>query len=80
MYHVIFDPPRNINECNNCNGELYQREDDAEETVRARLEVYASATSPLLSYYGQSELLAEIDGMGSPEEIERRILSALGID
>ena len=80
MYHVIFDPPRNISVCNNCNGELYQREDDAEETVRARLEVYASATSPLLSYYGQSGLLAAIDGTGSPEEIERRILSALEID
>jgi adenylate kinase len=80
MYHVIYDPPRNMNVCNNCNGELYQREDDAEDTVRARLQVYASSTSPLLDYYGQSGLLAKINGIGRPQEIERRILSALGID
>ena len=58
MYHVIFEPPRNMNVCNNCGGELYQREDDAEQTVRARLQVYASSTSPLLDYYGRSRLLA----------------------
>jgi adenylate kinase len=78
MYHVIYDPPRNLNICNNCNGELYQREDDAEDTVRARLEVYAASTRPLLDYYGQSSVLAEISGIGRPEEIERRILGALG--
>jgi adenylate kinase len=80
MYHVIYEPPRNMNVCNNCGGELYQREDDAEQTVRARLQVYASSTSPLLDYYGRSGLLAEIDGIGRPEEIEHRILSALDID
>jgi len=80
MYHVIYDPPRNMNMCNKCNGELYQREDDAEDTVRARVQVYASSTSPLLDYYGQSGLLAKIHGIGRAEEIERRILSALGID
>jgi adenylate kinase len=80
MYHAIFEPPRNMNVCNDCGGELYQREDDAEQTVRARLQVYASSTSPLLDYYGRSRLLAEIDGIGRPEEIEHRILSALDID
>jgi adenylate kinase len=80
MYHMIYEPPRNMNVCNNCGGELYQREDDAEQTVRARLQVYASSTSPLLDYYGRSRLLAEIDGIGRPEEIEHRILSALDID
>jgi len=80
MYHLIYEPPLQMNVCNNCNGELYQREDDAEQTVRARLQVYASSTRPLLDYYGRSGLLAEIDGIGRPEEIERRILSSLGID
>jgi adenylate kinase len=80
MYHVIFDPPRNIDLCNECGGDLYQREDDAEDTVEARLEVYAKATAPLLDYYGQRDRLARIDGTGSPATIERRILDALGVD
>jgi adenylate kinase len=79
MYHLIYEPPRIVNLCNSCGGELYQREDDAEHTVRARLLVYASSTRPLLDYYGRSGLLAEVDGIGRPEEIEHRILSALGI-
>ncbi len=80
MYHVIYEPPRNLNLCNNCNGELYQREDDAEDTVSARLQVYGSSTQPLLDYYERSGMLAKIDGIGRPEEIERRILAALGVN
>lgn len=80
MYHVIFEPPRNNNKCDKCGGELYQREDDAEDTVRARLRVYETATKPLLDYYGRCGLLARIDGLGRPEEIEHRILSALGVN
>ena len=79
MYHLIYDPPRNHNLCNNCNGELYQRDDDAEDTVRMRLEVYSAATRPLLEYYRRAKLLSEIDGMGRPEEIQHRILESLGL-
>ncbi|HKV55294.1 MAG TPA: adenylate kinase [Candidatus Binataceae bacterium] len=80
MYHAIYDPPRKSNVCNKCNGELYQREDDAEGTVRARLDVYASATRPLLDHYERLGLLAKVQGTGRPEEIERRILSALSVN
>lgn len=80
MYHVIYDPPRNMNLCNQCNGELYQRDDDAEDTVRARLKVYAEATRPLLDYYRRMGLLAQIDGIGRPTDIENRILAALGME
>lgn len=80
MYHVIYDPPRNVGVCNNCNGELYQRDDDAEDTVRMRLEVYASSTRPLLDHYDRLGLLSKVDGLGGAEEVERRILSALGVD
>jgi len=80
MYHLIYDPPRNVGVCNECHGELYQREDDAEETVRMRLKVYAESTRPLLEHYGRLGLLSEIDGMGATEEIERRILRALGVN
>ena len=75
MYPLIFDPPRNMDMCNSCNGELYQREDDAEDTVRMRLQVYAASTRPLLEYYGRLGLLEQIDGIGRPEEIEQRILA-----
>lgn len=80
MYHVIFEPPRSDNICDECGGELYQREDDAEQTVRARLQVYETATTPLLGYYERYGLLAQIDGLGPPDEIEHRILSALGVN
>ena len=78
MYHLIYDPPRNQDLCNNCNGELYQRDDDAEDTVRMRLDVYAAATRPLLEYYGRTGLLTQINGIGRPEEIQQRIIDALG--
>jgi adenylate kinase len=77
MYHTIFDPPRNLDVCNSCNGELYQREDDAEDTVRMRIEVYADATRPLLEHYERRSLLAGVDGVGRPDEIRHRILRTL---
>ena len=78
MYHLIYDPPRNHNLCNSCNSELYQRDDDAEDTVRMRLEVYAATMRPLLEYYERAGLLSQIDGIGRPEEIQQRIVDALG--
>ena len=80
MFHVIYDPPRNMNLCNSCNGELYQRDDDAEDTVRMRLQVYAASTRPLLEHYQRLGLLAPINGVGRAEEIGKRILEALGRD
>jgi adenylate kinase len=79
MYHLIYDPPLNIGICNACQGELYQREDDAEDTVKMRLEVYAKSTEPLLDYYGRQGILARIDGVGRPEEIEDRILKVFDL-
>jgi adenylate kinase len=78
MYHVIYSPPRNMNLCDKDNGELYQREDDAEDVVRMRLQVYAGATRPLLEYYERRKLLATVDGIGSPHDVQQRIVDALG--
>ena len=50
----IFDPPKVEGVCDNCGGELYQREDDTEATVRNRLEVYRKQTAPLIDYYEQA--------------------------
>ncbi len=77
MYHVVFEPPAKPGVCDNCGGELYQREDDAEGTVRERIKVYDAMTRPLLDYYGRLGILAQIDGIGRPEEVEKRILAAL---
>ncbi len=78
MYHIQFDPPAKPGVCNKCGGELYQRDDDHEDTVRHRLQVYNNATKPLLDYYGKAGLLSQIDGIGPLEEILNRILEKLG--
>jgi len=78
LYHVVFDPPSRRDLCDQCGGDLHQREDDREETVAARLQVYESQTAPLIHYYRQRGLLREIDGAGSMEEIQARVLQALG--
>jgi adenylate kinase len=80
MYHTIFDPPRNVGLCNKCNGELYQRDDDAEDTVKMRLEVYETQTRPLLSYYQDRSLLRKIEGVGSLDDIHRRIKAVVDGD
>ncbi len=64
-------------QCPACGGEIYQREDDREETVRNRLEVYRAQTAPLVEYYGGKGLLVKIDGHGEPEEVSRRMIAVL---
>lgn len=78
MYHVVFGPPKKAGVCDKCGGSLYQREDDREETIAARLKVYENQTAPLIKYYREQGLLREIDGVGSIEEIRRRVIEALG--
>jgi adenylate kinase len=77
MYHVVFEPPKVAGICDKCGGELYQREDDAEETVRERLKVYAETTRPLIEHYGRIGILSQIDGLGTPDAVERRLLETL---
>jgi len=64
--------------CGKCSGELYQRPDDALETVQKRLEVYFRDTVPLIEYYKQRGTLAEVDGDGDVENIAARIVKAIG--
>jgi adenylate kinase len=78
MYHVVFGPPKKAGVCDKCGSDLYQREDDREETIAARLKVYDDQTAPLIEYYREQGLLREIDGVGSVEEIRRRVIEALG--
>ncbi len=76
-YHVIFNPPDNVGVCDKCGGQLYQRDDDNEETVLKRLKVYASQTSPLIEFYQDRGVLNKISGLGSIEEIFERITFVL---
>jgi adenylate kinase len=77
MYHVSFEPPKKAGVCDKCGGELYQRADDAEDTVRERLKVYELNTRPLLDHYRRLGLLAQVDGVGTTDEVEKRIVGAL---
>ena len=78
MYHVMFKPPKEEGKCDVCGGELYQRADDNEETVRNRLKVYHEQTEPIIAYYEKKGVLHRIDGMGSIDEIFNRIVQLLG--
>lgn len=76
-YHVVYDAPSNDKSCE-CGGELYQRDDDLEETIRRRLDVYEAQTAPLIDYYGSESLLRAVNGVGTFDEIQSRIASFLG--
>jgi adenylate kinase len=77
MYHIKYKPPKVEGKCDVCEGELYQRPDDNEETVRNRLKVYHEQTAPLIEYYKNKGILREIDGRKSIEEITQQLISIL---
>ncbi|MFB6268466.1 MAG: adenylate kinase [Halobacterium sp.] len=68
-YHVDFDPPEEEGVCDECGGDLYQREDDTEETARERINVYEENTQPVIDYFRDQGVLVEIDGEQSPDEV-----------
>jgi adenylate kinase len=76
-YHAVFDPPATEGVCDACGGELYQRDDDKPETVRARLKVYHTQTAPLIGYYRQAGLLVEVDGSGDIKTVHAALLEAV---
>jgi adenylate kinase len=78
LTHVAFNTPKTAGVCDRCGGELYQREDDKEETVAHRLEVYRAQTAPLVDYYQKRSLVRVIDGVGEIGVIRARIIEALG--
>ncbi|MGQ9678330.1 MAG: adenylate kinase [bacterium] len=72
IYNLTFRPPKIDGKCDECGGELYQRNDDREETIRARLQVYKAQTSPLIDYYQKQKKLVQIDGaLGRDRVFER---------
>ena len=77
VWHIAFDPPSAPGKCDECGGELFQRDDDREETIRHRLEVYEQQTQPLISYYADEGILLGIDATGPVEDVTERALLAL---
>ena len=77
VWHSTFDPPAHPGVCDDCGGELFQRDDDREETIRHRLEVYQQQTAPLISYYADEGTLLGLDATGPVEEVTERALTAL---
>jgi len=76
-YHIVNSPPKVRGRCDKCGGELYQRPDDIEESVKKRLEVYFASAALLIDYYDRKGKLLEIDGEGSVAEVGKRITTAL---
>ncbi len=76
-FHVEFKKPAREGVCDTCQGELYQRDDDNEKTIRSRLSVYNDQTAPLISYYEKKSLLMQVPGTGSIDEIFERICSLI---
>jgi adenylate kinase len=76
-FHVMFNPPKKKGVCDACGGELYQRDDDKEESVAVRLKAYENQTKPLVDYYQREGLLRPIDGIGEVDAIQNLIKQAL---
>jgi adenylate kinase len=77
IWHVLYDPPTVAGVCDACGGELFQRDDDKEEVIRHRLEVYKSQTAPLINFYADEGILVGVDATGPVEEVTARALAAL---
>ena len=76
-YHVQFNPPKVAGKCDACGGELYQRADDNEETVKERLQAYHAQTQPLIDYYEKRGIVATVLGVGDIKEIFGKVAEAL---
>lgn len=77
-YHLKYKPPKVRNVCDQCGGDLYQRDDDSLETVQERLEVYKKQTEPLIDFYQERGLLSPIDGNQDIDGVYKQISSVLG--
>lgn len=77
MYNIYFTPPKKQGVCDKCGGALFQRDDDKEETIKKRLDVYEKQTAPLISYYGKKKILKAVPGVGSVDDIFKKVCATL---
>ncbi|MEU0370452.1 adenylate kinase [Streptomyces sp. NPDC006283] len=80
VFHVTYSPAKAEGVCDECGGELYQRDDDSEETVRKRLEVYHTQTEPIIDYYRAQGLVVTISALGKVNDVTARAMEALKVD
>ena len=78
MYNVHFSAPAKEGVCDKCGGELMQRDDDKEATIKNRLDVYEKSTAPLIDYYGKKGILKSVEGVGGIDDIFKKICELLG--
>jgi len=76
-YHLKYEPPAQDGSCRSCGGRLTQREDDSEDTIRNRMQIYQQLTAPLENYYRSEGLLVVVDGMKEIPIVHQEIVSAL---
>jgi len=74
---VDFAPPKTVGVCDRCGEALVQRSDDRREAIETRLKVYEEQTAPLIHYYGDQQLLSELDGTGSVETVFEKLAKVL---
>jgi len=79
MYNMYFKPPAKEGTCDKCSGELFQRDDDKEATIKKRLEVYNAQTAPLIDYYGKKGILKTVSGTGNIDDIFKKVCETLGL-
>lgn len=77
MYNVYYSPPKKDALCDKCGGELFQRGDDKEETIKKRLDVYDAQTAPLIDYYNKKGILKSVMGVGNIDEIFNKVCALL---
>ncbi|MBF0463813.1 MAG: adenylate kinase [Nitrospirae bacterium] len=77
MYNIYFSAPKTEGKCDKCGADLYQRDDDKEDTIKKRLDVYKAQTEPLIDYYGSKGILKRVDGVGDMKEIFNKITTML---
>lgn len=77
MYNIYFSPPKKEGACDKCGGELFQRGDDKEETIKKRLDVYDAQTAPLIDYYQKKGILKAVAGTGSIDDIFKKVCALL---
>lgn len=78
MYNIYFSAPKKEGVCDKCGGPLFQRDDDREETIKKRLDVYDSQTAPLFDYYSKKGILKSVKGTGSIDDIFKAVCDVLG--
>ncbi len=80
VYHILYKPPSKSGVCDACSGPLYQREDDNEETIKKRMEVYLKSTSPIVVYYQAQQKLIKIDADENAGIVHKNLLNIFNKD